>query len=184
MSIFWRFVNTLKLKTMKIIITVYFNFSAPELLWGAKQYGTGVDMWAVGCILAELVMRDPIFPGDSDLDQLSKIFSLMGTPTQESWPNHDKLRTYMQFKFIPKTPLCNWHRFDSAPEDLLEVAEKMLALDPLQRVATKQALNMSFFSNDPPPTACRKLPKKPTVGQKRKKFIEEHSSVAKKLLFN
>ncbi|XP_063718829.1 cyclin-dependent kinase 7-like [Symsagittifera roscoffensis] len=159
-------------------------YRAPELLWGAKQYGTGVDMWAVGCILAELVMRDPIFPGDSDLDQLSKIFSLMGTPTQESWPNHDKLRTYMQFKFIPKTPLCNWHRFDSAPEDLLEVAEKMLALDPLQRVATKQALNMSFFSNDPPPTACRKLPKKPTVGQKRKKFIEEHSSVAKKLLFN
>lgn len=50
------------------------------------MYGTGVDIWAVGCILAELLLRTPFFPGESDLDQLTKIFQAMGTPTDESWP--------------------------------------------------------------------------------------------------
>lgn len=50
------------------------------------MYGTGVDIWAVGCILAELLLRTPFFPGDSDLDQLTKIFMAMGTPTEETWP--------------------------------------------------------------------------------------------------
>ena len=59
---------------------------APELLFGARMYGTGVDIWAVGCILAELLLRTPFFPGESDLDQLTKIFQAMGTPTEETWP--------------------------------------------------------------------------------------------------
>lgn len=49
------------------------------------MYGTGVDIWAVGCILAELLLRVPFFPGESDLDQLTKIFSAMGTPTEDNW---------------------------------------------------------------------------------------------------
>lgn len=59
---------------------------APELLFGARQYGTGVDMWAIGCILAELLLRVPFLPGESDLDQLSRIFQVFGTPTEENWP--------------------------------------------------------------------------------------------------
>lgn len=50
------------------------------------MYGVGVDMWAVGCILAELLLRVPFLPGDSDLDQLSKIFETLGTPTAAEWP--------------------------------------------------------------------------------------------------
>jgi len=50
------------------------------------MYGTGIDIWAVGCILAELLLRVPFLPGDSDLDQLTKIFMAMGTPTEENWP--------------------------------------------------------------------------------------------------
>lgn len=50
------------------------------------MYGTGVDIWAVGCILAELLLRVPIFPGESDLDQLTRIFNIMGTPNEENWP--------------------------------------------------------------------------------------------------
>lgn len=59
---------------------------SPELLFGARQYGTGVDMWAVGCILAELLLRVPFLPGESDLDQLTRIFQVFGTPTEENWP--------------------------------------------------------------------------------------------------
>ena len=61
-------------------------YRSPELLFGARMYGTGVDIWAVGCILAELLLRIPFFPGESDLDQLTKIFQAMGTPNDEIWP--------------------------------------------------------------------------------------------------
>ena len=52
-------------------------YRAPELLYGAKKYGTGVDIWAVGCILAELLLRVPFLPGETDLDQLTKIFQVV-----------------------------------------------------------------------------------------------------------
>lgn len=61
-------------------------FRAPELLYGARMYGTGIDIWACGCILAELLLRNPIFPGDSDINQLSTIFQALGTPTDQTWP--------------------------------------------------------------------------------------------------
>lgn len=61
-------------------------YRSPELLYGARQYGTCIDMWAVGCILAELLLRVPFLPGESDLEQLTKIFQVLGTPTEETWP--------------------------------------------------------------------------------------------------
>lgn len=61
-------------------------YRAPELLYGARMYGTGVDIWAVGCIVAELLLRNPFLPGDSDLNQLSLIFKVLGTPTETNWP--------------------------------------------------------------------------------------------------
>jgi cyclin-dependent kinase 7 len=62
-----------------------FLYRAPELLFGARMYGIGIDMWAIGCILAELLLRVPFLPGDSDLDQLTRIFQVLGTPTDETW---------------------------------------------------------------------------------------------------
>nr|CAI5827150.1 unnamed protein product [Callosobruchus analis] len=82
-------------------------YRAPELLYGAKQYGTCIDMWAVGCILAELLLRVPLFPGDSDLDQLTKIFSVFGNPTEETWPGVKQLSDYIDFKPLPSIPLKN-----------------------------------------------------------------------------
>jgi len=61
-------------------------YRAPELLFGAQQYGVGVDMWAVGCIFAELLLRHPFLPGMNELDQLGKIFHALGTPTNKEWP--------------------------------------------------------------------------------------------------
>lgn len=57
-----------------IVVTRWYR--APELLFGARNYGTGVDVWAVGCILAELLLRIPFVAGDTDLDQLGKIFQV------------------------------------------------------------------------------------------------------------
>jgi cyclin-dependent kinase 7 len=61
-------------------------YRAPELLLGAKDYSFGVDMWAVGCIFAELMLRTPYLPGESDIDQLITIFRALGSPTETEWP--------------------------------------------------------------------------------------------------
>lgn len=110
----------------------------------------------MGCILAELLLRIPFLPGDSDLDQLTKIFQALGTPTDENWPDVKLLPDYMQFKSFPGTPLQ--HIFTAAPNDLLQLLEKLLALCPSNRCTCTEALNMSYFSNKPAPTVGEKLP--------------------------
>lgn len=61
-------------------------YRAPELLYGARMYDAGVDLWAVGCIFGELLNHSPLFPGQNDIDQLYCVLSVLGTPTKESWP--------------------------------------------------------------------------------------------------
>lgn len=61
-------------------------YRPPELLFGCRYYGTAVDIWSVGCIFAELMLRTPYLPGESDMDQLKTIFRALGTPTEEDWP--------------------------------------------------------------------------------------------------
>lgn len=61
-------------------------YRAPELLYGARHYDLGVDMWAVGCILAEMINNAPLFLGESDIDQLALVIQALGTPTVDNWP--------------------------------------------------------------------------------------------------
>jgi serine/threonine protein kinase len=64
-------------------------YRPPELLFGCRYYSTAVDIWSVGCIFAELMLRTPYLPGESDMDQLKTIFRALGTPTEEEWPVRD-----------------------------------------------------------------------------------------------
>ncbi len=66
-------------------------YKAPEVLLGSHSYDHSVDMWAVGCIFAELIDGSPFFPGNNDIDQLFKIIKVMGTPTASSWPAIESL---------------------------------------------------------------------------------------------
>lgn len=152
-------------------------YRCPELLFGAKQYGTGVDLWAVGCILAELLLRVPFLPGESDLDQLTKIFQTLGTPTEEIWPNMKQLPDYIQFKMFPAIPLASI--FTAAGNDLLMLAERLLAMYPLARCTASEALKMPYFSNKPAPTPGDKLPLPSTLAQK---VADERPSLKRKLL--
>src|SRR5258708_36032062 len=61
-------------------------YRPPELLFGSRYYGTAVDIWSVGCIFAELMLRIPYLPGESDMDQVKTIFRALGTPTEDDWP--------------------------------------------------------------------------------------------------
>uniref|UniRef100_A0A8C5DCF2 Cyclin-dependent kinase 7 n=1 Tax=Gouania willdenowi TaxID=441366 RepID=A0A8C5DCF2_GOUWI len=151
-------------------------YRSPELLFGARMYGVGVDMWAVGCILAELLLRIPFMAGDSDLDQLTKIFEALGTPTEETWPGMSNLPDYVCFKQFPGTPLE--HIFSAAGDDLLELLEGLFTFNPSTRTTATQALKSSYFSNRPAPTPGPQLPRpncppdalreKEAVGHKRK----------------
>uniref|UniRef100_A0A8D3AEJ4 Cyclin-dependent kinase 7 n=1 Tax=Scophthalmus maximus TaxID=52904 RepID=A0A8D3AEJ4_SCOMX len=151
-------------------------YRSPELLFGARMYGVGVDMWAVGCILAELLLRIPFLAGDSDLDQLTKIFEALGTATEETWPGVSSLPDYVSFKIFPGTPLE--HIFSAAGDDLLELLQGLFTFNPSTRNTATQALKMSYFSNRPGPTPGPQLPRpncsaealreKETVGLKRK----------------
>lgn len=61
-------------------------YRPPELLLGARWYGPGVDLWSVGCIFAELMLRVPFLPGNTDVNQLTRIYHALGTPTPSEWP--------------------------------------------------------------------------------------------------
>uniref|UniRef100_A0A2I3LUL7 Cyclin-dependent kinase 7 n=1 Tax=Papio anubis TaxID=9555 RepID=A0A2I3LUL7_PAPAN len=169
-------------------------YRAPELLFGARMYGVGVDMWAVGCILAELLLRVPFLPGDSDLDQLTRIFETLGTPTEEQWPDMCSLPDYVTFKSFPGIPLH--HIFSAAGDDLLDLIQGLFLFNPCARITATQALKMKYFSNRPGPTPGCQLPRpncpvetlkeqsNPALATKRKRTEAlEQGGLPKKLIF-
>lgn len=72
-------------------------YRAPELIFGAIDYTTRIDVWSAGCVLAELLLGQPIFPGDSGVDQLVEIIKVLGTPTKEQIKEMNP--NYTEFKF-------------------------------------------------------------------------------------
>ena len=74
------------------VITLWYR--PPELLLGSQLYGPAVDMWSVGCIFAELLLKKPILPGKNEFEQIDKIFKMFGTPTEQTWPGLTKLHYY------------------------------------------------------------------------------------------
>jgi cyclin-dependent kinase 7 len=131
-------------------------YRSPELLFGARLYGTGVDIWAVGCIIAELLLRVPFIPGDTDLGQLTKIFEICGTPTEEIWPGVTSLPDYVAFKDLPGIPFREI--FSAAGDSLLLLLTWCFVLDPSKRCSATQAMKTSYFSSSPPPTPGHLLP--------------------------
>lgn len=69
---------------------------------GVKEYSTAIDMWSLGCIMGELIQNKPLLPGKSEMEQIHKIFSLVGTPTAENWPKHTDLPNLNKVSM----PLC------------------------------------------------------------------------------
>ncbi|XP_012484235.1 cyclin-dependent kinase D-3 isoform X1 [Gossypium raimondii] len=132
-------------------------YRAPELLFGSKQYGSGVDVWAAACIFAELLLRRPFLQGTSDIDQLGKIFAAFGTPTSSQWPDMLYLPDYVEYQYVPAPPLRSL--FPMASDDALDLLLKMFTYDPKARISVKQALEHRYFSSAPPPTNPAKLPR-------------------------
>ncbi|KAF7284515.1 cyclin-dependent kinase 20-like [Rhynchophorus ferrugineus] len=133
-------------------------YRAPELLYGSRTYKPSVDMWSVGCIIGEMVNRVPLFPGETDIEQLAIVLSTLGTPTDESWPDLKKLPDYNKIAFI-SSPGKRWSiMLPSADRPTLDLLKKLLLYDGNQRLSAKQALRHNFFSKEPEPAELVNMP--------------------------
>ncbi|KAK7330601.1 hypothetical protein VNO77_24798 [Canavalia gladiata] len=139
-----------------VVVTLWYR--APELLLGAKEYSTAIDMWSVGCIMAELIAKEPLFRGKSELEQLDKIFRTLGTPDEKIWPGLSKLpgaranfvkQPYnMLRKKFPATSFTGSPVLSELGFDLLK---KLLTYDPAERITAEAALLHDWFHEAPLP---------------------------------
>uniref|UniRef100_A0A6B2G3X8 [RNA-polymerase]-subunit kinase n=1 Tax=Myxobolus squamalis TaxID=59785 RepID=A0A6B2G3X8_MYXSQ len=168
-----------------LVVTRWYR--SPELLYGAKHYGVGVDTWSIGCILCEMIKREPLFPGTADLDQLSKIFSIRGTPTIDDWPGMDQLPDFITFKEFPKINLASL--FSAAPKNMISLMEGLLACNPNKRLSSTQALKHEYFFSQPHPTPPHMLvlnscnQSQPVSIKPVKRSFTEFSTVNKRIKF-
>lgn len=136
-------------------------YRAPELLFGARHYGGGVDIWAVGIIFAELMLRTPYLPGMDDADQLVVTFKALGTPTEQNWPGVNDLPGYTSLQVFPppsRQELRN--RFLAASEAAIDLMCKLTELDPNKRITSSGALTHKYFIESPLPTRPDSLPRR------------------------
>tara|TARA_B110001452_G_scaffold168618_1_gene140930 strand:- start:1068 stop:2213 length:1146 start_codon:yes stop_codon:yes gene_type:complete len=115
-------------------------YRAPELLLGARRYGVGVDLWAAGCIVAQLLSLAPLLPGDSDLGQLFEVLQLLGTPTEAAWPGLVELPDYHKVELPACQPTPLSARLPHATTDALRLVGALLRYEPTSRLTAAAAL--------------------------------------------
>jgi len=127
------------------VVTLWYR--APEVLLGSRHYSTAIDMWSVGCIFAEMAMQGvPLFPGDSEIDQIFKIFRILGTPNEEIWPSVSSLPDY-------KPTFPQWSRQDVArivstlDEAGIDMLKRTLTYDSAKRISAKRALAHPYLAD-------------------------------------
>lgn len=131
-----------EMQLTSVVVTLWYR--APEVLL-TGQYATSVDMWSCGCIFAELYTRKQLFKGNSEGDQLKKIFDVVGLPDFQEWPESAVL---VWASFRPNLPPPITHfvpEIDGVARDLLE---KMLIFNPDRRISAREALHHTYFRDD------------------------------------
>jgi len=119
-------------------------YRAPELIFGNTNYGTYIDVWSVGCVIAELMLGQPIFPGESGVDQLVEIIKILGTPQREEIlaMNPD----YTEYRFPQIRPLP-WEKVfrNRTPKEAIDFVSRLLTYDPQKRPRPLVALLDPYF---------------------------------------
>jgi protein kinase len=122
-------------------------YRAPELLFKYPSYSAAVDVFAVGCIVAEMYLNKPLFQGNSEMDQISKIVSILGSPST-SWPDGLKQATKRGIGIpeYPELPLSAV--IPNCPSDALSFIGECLRWDPAKRITSAQMVNHPFLAKD------------------------------------
>ncbi|KAH6568725.1 hypothetical protein BASA61_010084 [Batrachochytrium salamandrivorans] len=120
-------------------------YRAPELIFGSTNYDVSIDIWSSGCVMAELMLGQPLFPGDSGVDQLVEIIKVLGTPTREEIKSMNP--NYTDYKF-PQIKACPWtkvFRSRTTTPESLELIAKLLEYTPTNRPIAIEAMVHPFF---------------------------------------
>lgn len=168
-----------------LVVTLWYR--APEILLQEKPlYTQAVDMWSVGCILAEFFLNHPLFKGaQEESQQIERILELLGTPTKQDWPEFhtfpsvQKLRKKHRGNYRSKLPVVGSALAVSGALVLddsgLELLLQLLRWDPAKRITAKQALNHHWFKQNPLPKNRAFLPTFPTLNKEvRAKALKKH----------
>jgi mitogen-activated protein kinase 15 len=137
-------------------------YRAPEILLGSNKYTKGVDMWSMGCILAELILGKPFFPGTSTLNQLDRVLEITGRPRPE---DIDAIQSPLAQTMLESLPPTKSRRmrdvFPTASEDALDLLKSLLQFNPNKRLTAEQALAhpyvAQFHSPDDEPNCKRRI---------------------------
>ena len=119
-------------------------YRAPELIFGATDYTTNIDVWSAGCVFAELMLGQPIFPGDSGVDQLVEIIKVLGTPTREQIKEMNPNYTEFKFPQIKAHPWQKVFRARTSPE-AIDLVSRLLEYTPSARITPLQACAHTYF---------------------------------------
>ena len=136
------------------VITLWYR--PVELLFGQNVYGPEVDMWSIGCIFGELLKKEAMMQGQGEIDQIDKIFKMVGSPNEKSWPD---------FTSLPNTSILRWKNKGNKPPKIYEMfpvnsfsggqsyldpngfalLQGLLTLDPKKRLTASEALSHAYF---------------------------------------
>ncbi|CAK9805966.1 Cyclin-dependent kinase 20 [Anthophora plagiata] len=157
-------------------------YRAPELLYGARYYTAAIDMWSVGCILGELLNKSPLFPGETDIEQLAIVLKYLGTPTSETWPDLSILPDYNKITF-PYHKGITWENIikDTEPE-AVDLISKILLYNSTKRLTADEALcHMYFYTK--PYTSLKNLVKPQSNHRSQIKQKEINTNIQVTLIF-
>ncbi|KAF8567586.1 hypothetical protein P879_01234 [Paragonimus westermani] len=130
------------------VVTLWYR--APEILLGAQRYSCAVDIWSMGCIFSEVATKEALFRGDSEIDQLFRIFRLLGTPSEDVWPGVTNLPDYKKkgFPMWRDSKLTTNENITKAFDDVgLALLQAMLIYEPSRRITARDALLHPYFTD-------------------------------------
>ncbi|KAG5076989.1 hypothetical protein JHK82_055684 [Glycine max] len=133
-------------------------FQAAELLYGSTYYGLKIDLWSLGCVFAKLLTSKPLFPGTSDIDQLSRIVSVLGNINGETWPGCSKLSDYGSISFgNVENPSGLEACMPNCYPNEVSLVQRLVCYDPTKRTTTMELLQDKYFSEEPLPVPISEL---------------------------
>ncbi|XP_068588862.1 cyclin-dependent kinase 11B isoform X7 [Cebidichthys violaceus] len=150
-----------------VVVTLWYR--SPELLLGAKEYSTAVDMWSVGCIFGELLTQKPLFPGKSEIDQINKVFKDLGSPSEKIWPGYSELPAVKKMTFTEYPYNHLRKRFGALLSDQgFDLMNKFLTYCPSKRILSDEGLKHEYFRETPLPIDPSMFPTWPAKSEQQR----------------